>query len=238
VTSAGRIGWGGAALLWAGLVTYGFGLWNAYELRPGEIPDPTVVSVSSRSPTGSWRVMMFVHPHCPCSQASVQELRRVLQELARVAPEESVQASILIVRPPEAPTGWEHGEILREVQRWNEVSVTVDQGGETARQWAVATSGHVIVLDPQGRVRFRGGITSGRGRQGNSLGSQRIVQMIREASHGAKIDDARVSGIEGKEAPSESGDPVFTTPVYGCPLWTPGGEMNGGVLAEEPKQAR
>ena len=162
VTSAGRIGWGGAALLWAGLVAYGFGLWNAYELRPGEIPDPTAASVSSRSPTGCWRVMTFVHPHCPCSQASVLELRRVLQELARVAPKESVQASILIVRPPEAPAGWEHGEILREVQRWNEVSVTVDQGGETARQWAVATSGHVIVLDPQGRVRFRGGITSGR----------------------------------------------------------------------------
>ena len=235
---AGRIGWCGVTLLWVGLIIYGFGLWNAYDQRPGEVPEATAVAVPSISPIGSWRVMMFVHPHCPCSRASVLELRRLLHQLAATAAEESVQAVVFVVRPPDAPVGWEQGELLRALSLHQEVSVTLDCGGLEAKRWEATTSGHVIVLDPQGRVRFRGGITPGRGQQGSSLGSQRIVQMIREASHMAKIDDARVSGMDGKEAPNESGDPVFTTPVYGCPLWTPGGKANDGDLVGEPKEAR
>jgi hypothetical protein len=220
------------------LVAYGFGLWNAYELRPGEIPDPTAASVSSRSPTGCWRVMTFVHPHCPCSQASVLELRRLLHQLAGTAAVGSVQAVVFVVRPPDAPAGWEQGELLHDLSTDPEVSVALDSGGQEAKRWKAATSGHVIVLDPQGRLRFRGGITPGRGQQGSSLGSQRIMQMIREASRAAGIDDTQVSETEGKKTSTEPEQVVVTTPVYGCPLWTPGGEANGGGLAEEPKQAR
>ncbi len=231
-------------------MAYGFGLWYAYEQRPGEIPDPTAVSVSSRSPTGSWRVMMFVHPHCPCSQASVQELRRLLHQLAGTVADSSVQAVVFVVRPPDAPVGWEEGELLRDLSTWREVSVALDCGGQEAKRWKATTSGHVIVLDPQGWVRFRGGITSGRGRQGNSLGSQRIVQMIQEASRSTRFDAAQASETEGridatqasktdgKKTPREPVPAVVTTPVYGCPLWTPQGEGSSGGLAEQPKEAR
>lgn len=238
MTFAGRFGWCGLVLIWVGLVAYGIGLWTAYDQRPGEIPDSTAASVPPSGSAGFWRVLMFIHPHCPCSQASVGELRRMLHQLAEAAQEGSVQASILVVRPPEAPAGWEQGDILSEIQGWNEVSVIIDQGGEEAKRWKVTTSGHVIVLDPQGRVRFRGGITPGRGQQGSSAGSLRIVQIIREASCAVGVDDSCASETDEKKVPGETVRPVVTAPVYGCPLWTPRNNTCDGSLEVDQEEAR
>jgi hypothetical protein len=238
VTTAGRIGWCAVTLLWVGLAAYGFGLWSAYEQRPGEIPDAADGTVSFSGPTGVWRVLMFVHPHCPCSQASVLELRRLLHQLAGTAAVGSVQAVVFVVRPPDAPAGWEQGELLHDLSTDPEVSVALDSGGQEAKRWKAATSGHVIVLDPQGRLRFRGGITPGRGQQGSSLGSQRIMQMIQEASRSVGVDGSRAFERDGKKT---SGEPmqVVTAPVYGCPLWTPGSEGSGrGLAGDDPEEAR
>jgi hypothetical protein len=218
-----RCVWGVLTLLWSGLVVGSFYLWSAYEQQPGEIPDGYGAAEAVR---GQWHLWMFVHPHCSCSRASLQELRRLLEQLPRQPTEVPVQATVYLVCPPEVPAGWEEGELLTRLHRWNDVTVVIDRDGRKAQRWNVSTSGHVIVLDPNGRVRFRGGITPGRGQQGDNRGSRRIVQILRGALLPPSPGDDTWSG----EREDGTGvGPMLSTPVFGCPLGIP----SAGPRAEE-----
>jgi len=218
-----RCVWGVLTLLWSGLVAGSFYLWSAYEQQPGEIPDSHPAAEAVR---GRWQLGMFVHPHCPCSRASLQELRRLLEQLSRPPTEVPVQATVYLVCPPEAPPGWEEGELLTQLHRWHDVTVVIDRDGRKAQRWNVTTSGHVIVVDPDGRVRFRGGITPGRGRQGDNRGSRQILQILRGGLLPPGPGDDTWSGLKEDET---GVGPMPTTPVFGCPLGTP----SAGPRAEE-----
>jgi hypothetical protein len=158
-----------------------------------------------------------------------------MDQLARQAMAVPVQATIYMVCPPEASPGWEQGELLRKVQTWNEVSVVIDRAGREARRWNVTTSGHVIVVDPQGQVRFRGGITPGRGQQGSNVGSRWLWQLLSGALPSTRLKDRLLSGHSEDWA---EGRKIVTTPVYGCLLWTPTGETREERRSVDLDQSR
>jgi hypothetical protein len=78
------------------------------------------------------------------------------------------------------------------------LEVRTDPGGEEARRFGVATSGHVLVYDPRGALIFSGGITPGRGVPG--VGEGRAAWLGRVLGADARCPD---------------------DPVFGCPLATP-----------------
>jgi hypothetical protein len=54
----------------------------------------------------------------------------------------------------------------------------VDIDGIAAKRFGAATSGHVIVYDPSGSLVFEGGITAGRGHQGDNTGQIAIIDIV------------------------------------------------------------
>jgi hypothetical protein len=99
--------------------------------------------------------------------------------------------------------------------------VMVDVAGEEARRFGVTTSGHVIVADADGRVRFSGGVTPGRGHEGacDALG---------------KFESA-LAGEGALEGASER------LPVFGCPIFgeercgmPSAGAVSGACCGQEP----
>ena len=65
---------------WALLLTFGFGALWRYELSPGEQADaprgwPGASAVVP--PEGKPTVVMFAHPRCPCTRASLGELSKI-----------------------------------------------------------------------------------------------------------------------------------------------------------------
>ncbi len=177
--------WGGG-LLWLTVVVAACGVWERYDATPGNTGGP--VKTLADAGTG-WRLTVFLHPHCPCSRESVRQAAA----LAGECPQVTVNAQF--VRPAGTAPGWERGEVWAEAERLG-LMATCDSDGGAARSAGAETSGTAVLTDPSGRVVFRGGLTPGRGRSGESVGRQAVLGWVR-----------------GSAANNSA-------PVFGCPLQT------------------
>jgi hypothetical protein len=132
-----------------------------------------------------------VHPHCPCSRASLSELSVLMSAAAG-----KMQAYVLFVRPPGVPWGWEHTDLWRQAAAIPGVTVIADDGGREALRFGAATSGQTMLYDRRGELEFSGGITAARGLYGDNAGRSAISALL----------DAGKAGTPRR------------TPVYGYPL--------------------
>jgi hypothetical protein len=185
---------GGLAIaLWIVAVGSGlFQLWD-YTAAPGragtQTADWPAGSQTCLVPGGA-NLIMFAHPHCPCTRASLDELAKVMTQCGGL-----VNARILFLKPANDVTDWEKTDLWRTAGRIPGASVVVDEAGREHTRFGVETSGHVLLYDATGKLKFSGGITSSRGHSGDNTGRDTIVELLR---HG--------------------GAERTTTPVFGCPL--------------------
>lgn len=135
-------------------------------------------------------LVMLVHPECTCTLASLAELARVLPELGPVR-------AYVVVRG-DARGG--DGPVLRRARALAGVEVVLDVDGALHRAFAAETSGHVVVYDSAGALRFSGGLTLARGELGDSPGA-RSVRAAVQAGAGPAAET--------------------TQAVFGCPLREP-----------------
>jgi len=192
--------WGGLVLgllvaAWAAAV--GGGVWFlwSYASRPGPAgpaafawPAESALNLDPSRAT----LIMFLHPKCPCSRASVDQLDTLL---ARAAVKPVTKA--VFVRPAGTESGWERKGLWESASAIPGVETIVDPEGVEARRFGVKTSGHVLLFGPDGTLRFSGGITSARGHSGDNRGLADVIDRLR--------DGALASS---------------TTPVFGCLLLT------------------
>lgn len=137
-------------------------------------------------------LIMFAHPRCPCTRASLGELNRLLaQSNGRIA------AHVLFFRPPNYPADWPHTELWKSAAAIPGVTVQEDIDDALARKFGAETSGYVLLYNPHGQLLFRGGITGSRGHAGDNPGESAVISLAL-----------------GKPAS------VTQTPVYGCSLLT------------------
>lgn len=179
--------------VWMGGLSAGFGAFQAYKVKPGESEIAPVANTTEQSPSDNLpqaRLMMFVHPHCPCTRASLEELQRAMTNSSDPA-----LVEVLLVKPDDVAPGWEQGISAKSAVAIPGVQVRSDNGGMLARRYGAATSGHVVFYDRDGNLRFSGGITRQRGHAGDNPGSRAIAALL------------------NGQSPETS-----QTPVYGCPL--------------------
>jgi hypothetical protein len=183
--------------IWLASAVGGLSLLSGYSLAPGVAGAPSSRwPIESRLPQGSdsARLVMVVHPHCPCSRASIGELATLMaHEQGRL------KASVVFVEPPGFAGSWAKTDLWASAGLIPGVTRVID-GGREARLFSAATSGQTMVYDANGRLLFTGGITDARGHYGDN-GGVRSIAMI--------LDD---------RAPARN-SAVAKTPVYGCPLF-------------------
>jgi hypothetical protein len=123
-------------------------------------------------------LLMFVHPRCACSHASLVELGHLVARVrGRVAP------TVVFVRPRGADDpDFARGELRTLAASMPDVAIVDDAGGVEARRFGAATSGATLVYDTNARLLFAGGLTSVRGHEGNSFGQERIVALLSGAA--------------------------------------------------------
>ncbi len=183
-----------AGALWGAALVSGFTILWHYAAQPGErAPAPArwpAASSLTRDPTHA-TLVMFVHPRCPCSHASLVELGHLVARVrGRVA------AHVAVVRPTGVDDAdFAHGELRSLAASLPEVRLVDDVGGVEARRFGAETSGATLVYETDGALAFSGGLTSVRGHEGDSFGQERIVALL--------------SGQRPDRADS---------PVFGCPL--------------------
>lgn len=143
----------------------GFGVWEAYIYQttpgpqsavPAQWPSESRLARTERGPT----LVMFVHPECPCSRASLEELREIVRR-TKVAP------TIVCLGPGACDAAGVPG-----------ATSIADPDGREARRFGAATSGHVVVYTADGELAFAGGITGSRGHAGDNNGRRAAIEAL------------------------------------------------------------
>ncbi len=70
----------------------------------------------------------------------------------------------------------------------------IDKGSVEARRFGARTSGEVLLFGPDGKLRFHGGLTRGRGHEGVSIGTLAVRDWVRFGS--AARDTCNVYGCQ------------------------------------------
>lgn len=176
--------------VWLASVLAGMYLMWAYEVTPGHAepsqlrwPAASAIVPSANRPT----LLMFLHPHCPCSRASLTELANVLSEFGGQA-----DARILFFYPPGAGDDWWQTQMYGEALAIPGARVSLDHDNAEARCFGVKTSGHVLLFSKEGLLQFTGGITAARGHVGQNAGRAAIEAIL--AGRRADIGQSLVFG--------------------------------------------
>src|SRR4029079_14760820 len=131
------------AVLWLIGVVAGGVLLVRYQRTAGSVgrtptgwPDSTSITRDLSRPT----LLMFVHPHCPCTRASINELNRLLARCTL-----PVATHVLFLRPRDTSESWLHTDTWRTAASIPGVLVYEDRLGAQARLFGGGTSGYVIL---------------------------------------------------------------------------------------------
>jgi hypothetical protein len=190
----------GLGLVWAIVAASGLGWLMKYQMTPGKAaaalvawPGAGVLKLAADRPT----LLMFVHPECSCSRASIGEL----QELMTVC-KDRVAAHVLFFKPGNQSEDWSHTDLWNDAHAIGGVEVGIDLDGRLARIFGAKTSGQVLVYTPQGRLTFSGGITDGRGHFGDNAGLDAAMAIVRCSVPAAS--DVVTSNVYGCEITSST----------------------------------
>ncbi len=149
-------------VVWLISLAVGLAMIIDFDARPGELtettsqwPDGTKLVLDSRGKT----LVMFVHPACPCSLASLNELDRLVRSSL-------VPSTLYVVFVGPRIEG---GPLPRLVARAGEIAnatLRFDPTGEEANRFDGRTSGTLFVFSATGELAYCGGVTPGRGHIG------------------------------------------------------------------------
>jgi hypothetical protein len=188
------------AILWCASVGSGLLGLSIYATTPGE-PARSGANwpADSRIPFDCERpnLLVFLHPCCPCSRATLAELERII-----AATERRAAVGIVLVQPERMPEEWGRTAIFQTANTIPGASILIDRGGALARRFGAMTSGQVLLYASSGELVFEGGITGSRGHEGDNAGRAAVI-----------------CGING------AGNSGHWAPVFGCKLYDAGRDL-------------
>jgi hypothetical protein len=182
-----------AIAMWVIAVLAGVLSLNRYSTRAGPTiqPEPIwPVSDRLKESSGVYCLVMTVHPECPCSRASIDEL-----EVLMTRCHGRLDSRVLFVELPGMEQDSAATDLWKSASRIKGVTCVRDPNGELAARFHAQTSGQVFVYDVRGDLRFSGGITASRAHAGDNDGVTAIESII-----------------------DGSAPMVSHTPVFGCSL--------------------
>ena len=162
-------------IAWIASVSLGLAiLWN-FGARPGdETTTQTrwpvdVVPLADRE----FELVVFLHPFCACSKATVQELNRIVASRS-----DRLTVRVFSFHPENPSPEWKKSPLLESVRDIPGVTIQMDAGGRLAAAFGARTSGHTMLFSRDGQSLYSGGITMSRGHEGTNHGRVAIESII------------------------------------------------------------
>lgn len=183
-----------SAVLWFSVVVGSTIFLVRYENTPAEsnvsypniFPAESRIKRSSNLPT----LIFFSHPKCPCTRASLRELSKLMTDVNG-----KLQVVIVFIKPADVSEDWVETDLLRSAEAIPNVQVLIDENKYETNIFNAQTSGLNLLYDQNGDLRFNGGITSGRGHEGDNAGRNAIFEIV-----------------------TKSQEELIETGIFGCPL--------------------
>ena len=190
------------AALWLGLASGGLFAMADYGSEEGKVgsaparwPDglQAMIEPDSARPT----LVLFAHPLCPCTRASLWELESITNRLYGM-----VDLHVLFYEPENISSmndTWEASALKKMAAKLPGTQMHRDVEGDIAQHFGAYTSGQVLLYDTDGNLQFAGGITPSRGHTGTNPGRAAVISAV--------ISDAGVDPLAPR-----------INPVFGCSL--------------------
>jgi len=137
---------------------------------PQTWPSGSEISRSDRS-----RLILFVHPQCPCSQATMGELGIIMARCQKHA-----DAYVYFYSPHSMMQEWKTSDLRRDAARIPGVKTLEDVDGRESRRFGAATSGQALLYGSGGDLLFKGGITISRGHSASNNGRDAVVDILED----------------------------------------------------------
>ncbi len=204
--------WGGITSFWFASVL-AFAVWmTAYGLKVDSTnladgltqwPANSRLAHADDTPT----LVLFLHPKCPCSWATVRELNKILDRHA-ASSLRRIKTLVVASVPGDSESQWAASPLCKRAKEVSEnAELMVDIDGHESDRFGVKTSGTVLLFDEQGELHFSGGITVSRGHEGNSIGGELLSERLAAIS-------IHSDGVIAR-------DFAISPPVFGCKLCLP-----------------
>ena len=165
-----------AVAVWLVVVALGVGVLWQFAAQPGsekgparQWPEGSQLMAARDRPT----LVVFAHPKCPCTRATLAELARLLARS-----KDRVETHVVFVRPLGSAAGWERTDLWDSAAAIPGVAVAVDPEGAEARRFGATTSGYTLLYGTDGHLQFSGGITGSRGHAGDNPGEDAIISLL------------------------------------------------------------
>lgn len=176
--------WAGCAVWFVGVTAIMLAVWsykttdNGSAAAPARWPSASTIRLATDRPN----IIMFAHPQCPCTRASMTELSRLAAEIdGRAA------IHVVLVRPPGTEPGFEEGTLRDRARALPGARVVVDIDGVESARFHAKTSGSVVLYSARGELLFTGGITTARGHEGRAPSSDRILAVVAGQATGGSV---------------------------------------------------
>ena len=180
--------------VWLALIAGGIWVSLEYEKTPSKVVKPAALSnplpeilVDNAK---EFRLVVFAHPKCPCTKATLSELARFLTKNGNVS------SQVFFIVPAGLKESWAQTETFAFASHIPEVEVKIDYDGALAKTFGADASGECFLLDRKAKVLFHGGITLARGHEGDNIGLDQLTAIVQRKS-----------------------DITATNVVYGCGLF-------------------
>ena len=181
-------------VLWLSVIGCGIVYMGRYEAaagpKPISPPEKFPITGSIRQEKNRSTLIFFAHPKCPCSRAGVNELARLMPEV-----QDRLTVYVVLSKPPGAPEEWADTDLRTSAEAVPGVRVVIDEKETGADLFGARTSGTALLYDPDGNLRFQGGITRSRGMEGDNAGRSAIAALV-----------------------NSNFSEYSETPIYGCPI--------------------
>jgi hypothetical protein len=191
-----RFLWFIAGCLWFAIIAAGVSLLDWHENKPGIAaaaptawPRDSQIQLSDRGNT----LVMFAHPRCPCTRASLGELEKIVARCPV-----GVTPWVVFYKPDQADENWDQTDQCATAAAIPTAHVVRDIDGAEARRFHAITSGQTMLYNQAGELLFSGGITMSRGHAGDNPGRTAIEALLANAKPQNRA-----------------------TPVFGCPILVP-----------------
>jgi hypothetical protein len=120
-------------------------------------------------------LIVFLHPKCSCSSATLSELENLLPQLDN-------RANVKVIFSFSGTDG-----LIKQTSLWKKanalghgVQVLIDSSLYEANLFGAKTSGQTYLYDQNGQLIFFGGLTSARGHMGSSIGQEAIINFFNQ----------------------------------------------------------
>jgi hypothetical protein len=165
----------------------------AFDSAPGrELATPFDWPVTSGVPRAAERanLLVFVHPFCGCTTATITELSRLAATRQGAVPPVT---TFLVYRPSQDST-WKWRDFQAARRSFPSATFRWDDGGTEARRFHATTSGTVLYYGSGGTLQFHGGVTGSRGHEGDNYGLSALEKAMDTKIGGSLPSSSRVFG--------------------------------------------